>query len=389
MMLLNKSKLPTTGNTIFTEMSQLALKYNAINLGQGFPDFSMDVELISLVNKAMRDGYNQYAHSDGLLLLREAISEKTRFLYNTFIDAVKEITITPGGTYAIFTALSAILHKDDEVIVFEPAYDSYIPAIELQGAKVITIPLSFPGYKIDWDEVSKRINKRTRFILVNSPHNPTGTILSTSDIQALIAITRGTNVLILSDEVYEHLIYDHEIHQSILRYPELKEKSFVCFSFGKVFNCTGWKLGYCIAPEELMKEFRKVHQYNCFSCFTPAQVGIAAYLQNKTAYLSLAQTMQNKRDYFRELMRDSSFVPLHSKGSYFECYDYTSLSNADERTFAIQLTQDAGVTGIPVSAFYQSPVNNKVIRFCFSKKNETLEKAAEKLVAFSRKLSSY
>lgn len=386
-MLLNKSKLPATGSTIFTEMSQLALKHNAINLGQGFPDFPMDDALIEFVNKAMRDGYNQYAHSDGWPLLRERIAEKIKYLYNTNVDAGKEITVTPGGTYAIFTALAAVLNKGDEAIVFEPAYDSYIPSVEVNGAIAVTIPLSFPGYKIDWDEVRKKINEKTKVIIINSPHNPTGAVLSADDMQQLVNITRDTNILVLSDEVYEHLIYDNEIHQSILRYPELKARSFACFSFGKVFNCTGWKLGYCVAPDELMKEFRKVHQYNCFSCFTPAQAGIAAYLQNKTAYLSLSETMQGKRDYFRELMRDTPFRPLHSKGSYFECYDYSSLSNADEKTFAIELTRNAGVTGIPVSAFYRSAVNNKVIRFCFSKKNETLENAAERLISFAGKLS--
>ena len=384
-MLLNKSKLPHTGNTIFTEMSQLALKHRAVNLGQGFPDFPVDNALTGLVNKAMRDGYNQYAHSDGLPLLRERIAEKIKYLYNADVDAGKEITVTPGGTYAIFTALTTILNKGDEAIVFEPAYDSYIPSVEVNGVIAVTVPLSFPEYKIDWNEVRKKINEKTKVIIINSPHNPTGTILSANDIQELINITRGTNILILSDEVYEHLVYDDEIHQSVLRYPELRERSFACFSFGKVFNCTGWKLGYCVAPDELMKEFRKVHQYNCFSCFTPAQVAIAEYLQNKEAYLTLSKTMQSKRDYFRELMRGTPFRPLQSKGSYFECYDYSSLSNADEKTFAIELTRNAGVTGIPVSAFYRTAVSNKVIRFCFSKKNETLETAAERLVAFTKK----
>lgn len=386
--LLNKSKLPATGSTIFTQMSQLALKHGAINLGQGFPDFQMDEALMDLVTQAMRDGYNQYAHSNGFEPLRERIAEKVNDLYNADIDAQREITVTPGGTYAIFTALSAVLNKGDEVIVFEPAYDSYIPSIEVQGAKAVTIALSFPDYQIDWDEVRKKINKRTRLILINSPHNPTGTILSAGDMKQLIAVTRNTDILILSDEVYEHLIYDNETHQSILRYPQLKERSFVCFSFGKVFNCTGWKLGYCIAADELMNEFRKVHQYNCFSCFTPAQVAIATYLQNKAVYLSLAQTMQSKRDYFRQLMGDTAFRPLYSKGSYFECYDYSSLSDADEKSFAMELTRSAGVTGIPVSAFYRSEVNHKVIRFCFSKKTETLEQAAERLSAFAKKLLS-
>ncbi|MDE1191303.1 MAG: methionine aminotransferase [Arachidicoccus sp.] len=385
-MLLNKSKLPNVGNTIFTEMSQLALQHNAINLGQGFPDFPMNQELIALVNKAMQDGYNQYAHSDGLPLLRERIAEKIKFLYNTSVDYNKEIIVTPGGTYAIYTSLTAVLNIGDEVIVFEPAYDSYIPAIEVNGAKAVTIPLSFPNYKIDWSEVKNRINSRTKMIMINSPQNPTGTILTGNDIKELINITQGTNILILSDEVYEHLIYDNEKHESILKYPELKERSFVCFSFGKVFNCTGWKLGYCVAPEMLMKEFRKIHQFNCFSCFTPSQIAIAEYLQKKETYLSLSNQLQTKRDYLRELLSDTLFTPIPSKGSYFECYDYSQLSHDDEKTFAVRLTKSVGVAGIPVSAFYKTPVNNHVIRFCFAKKNETLEIAAERLKNAAKKL---
>ncbi|HEY0298671.1 MAG TPA: methionine aminotransferase, partial [Arachidicoccus sp.] len=332
-MFSHTTKFPNIGNTIFTEMTQLAITHNAINLGQGFPDFAMDEALIGLVNKAMKDGFNQYAHSDGLPILRERIAEKIQLLYNTQINPQTQITVTPGGTYAIFTALTSVLRKGDEVIVFEPAYDSYIPSIEVSGAVAVTIGLSFPEYRIDWNEVRKNINERTKLILINSPHNPTGTILSSSDMQQLIAITRDTNILVLSDEVYEHLIYDNEKHESILRYPELMERSFVCFSFGKVYNCTGWKLGYCVAPNELMKEFRKVHQFNCFSCFTPAQVAIAAHLQNKEAYLSLSEKMQSKRDYFRELMKETLFKPIASHGSYFECYSYAGLSQENEKDF--------------------------------------------------------
>ncbi|MGF7230799.1 methionine aminotransferase, partial [Arachidicoccus sp.] len=318
------SKLPNITSTIFTEMSQLAQQYDAINLGQGFPDYPMDAALPGLLNKAMSDGYNQYAHSNGLPLLREQIAEKIKFLYDTDINSDTQITITPGGTYAIFTALSTVLHIGDEVIVFEPAYDCYIPAIELNGAVPILISLRFPDYQIPWDEVRAKISTRTRMIIINTPHNPTGSIVSRNDMQQLTTLTRNTNILVLSDEVYEHLIYDGKIHESVLKYPELMERSFACFSFGKTYHCTGWKIGYCVASPQLMKEFRKVHQYNCFSCFTPAQVAIATYIENKDAYLNLSNIMQQKRDYFMNLLKDTLLKPLKTNGSFFQCYSYAA-----------------------------------------------------------------
>ncbi|HQZ73707.1 MAG TPA: methionine aminotransferase, partial [Chitinophagaceae bacterium] len=373
------SKLPNVGTTIFTVMSGLATHHNAVNLGQGFPDFPMNEELTELVNWAMKNNFNQYSPMPGWFPLRETIAEKVEFLYHTRINPDTEITITPGGTYAIYSAFTAILNPGDEVIVFEPAYDSYIPNIEINGAKAITINLVYPDYHIDWAAVKKAITSKTKAIIINSPHNPTGSVITENDIQELRKIVEGTNIFIISDEVYEHLIFDTIPHQSILRYPDLLQRSFVCFSFGKVYNCTGWKLGYCIAPPELTTEFRKVHQFNCFSCHTPSQVALAQFLQNKEAYLSLSSFMQEKRDYFSKLMRGTKFEMLDSHGSYFICAKYDRISDEPDKEFAIRLTKEAGVATIPVSAFYQNGKDDKVLRFCFSKKNETLEKAVEKL----------
>lgn len=375
------SKLPNVGTTIFTVMSGLATEFGAVNLGQGFPDFPMDAALTKLVNKAMQDNYNQYAPMPGWMPLREAIAEKVSFLYGTSINPDTEITITPGGTYAIYSAFTAILQAGDEVIVFEPAYDSYIPNIEVNGAKAVTIPLVYPDYHINWEAVRAAINPKTRAIIINSPHNPTGAVISEQDIRALREITEGTDIFIISDEVYEHLIFDQIPHQSILRYPDLLQRSFVCFSFGKVYNCTGWKLGYCIAPAPLTKEFRKIHQFNCFSCFTPTQVALAEFLKNREAYLGLPAFMQQKRDYFSRLMASTRFELLSSHGSYFICARYHKISEEADRDFAIRLTKEAGVATIPVSAFYRDGKDDHVLRFCFSKKEETLEKAVEKLAA--------
>jgi len=375
-----QSKLPNVGTTIFTIMSGLATEYKAINLGQGFPDFPMDHELTGLVNRAMKDDFNQYSPMPGWMPLREAIAEKVAFLYQTNINPDTEITITPGGTYAIYSAFTTILQPGDEVIVFEPAYDSYIPNIEINGAKAITISLVYPDYHIDWVAVQQAITAKTKAIIINSPHNPTGSVIGERDIQELRKIVAGTNIFIISDEVYEHLIFDNIPHQSMLRYPDLLERSFVCFSFGKTYSCTGWKLGYCIAPAPLTKEFRKVHQFNCFSCHTPAQVGLAAFLKNKEAYLSLSSMMQEKRDYFKQLMQATRFTMHDSFGSYFICGSYERISEEGDKDLAIRLTKEAGVATIPVSVFYQDGKDDKVLRFCFSKKKETLEAAVEKLM---------
>jgi methionine aminotransferase len=377
------SKLPSVGTTIFTVMSQLANEYGAVNLGQGFPDFMMSMELTGLVNQAMQDGLNQYTHMNGYPPLVEALANKTAKLYGAQLQAANHITITPGGTYAIYTALTTVLQPGDEVILFEPAYDCYIPTIELNRAKAVPIQLSFPNYAIPWDEVKSAINARTRMIMINSPHNPTGAVLSAADLQTLASIVKDTNIIILSDEVYEHLIFDNIQHQSILRYPELFERSFVCFSFGKTYHCTGWKLGYCMAPADLMKEFRKVHQFNCFTCPTPPQVALATYIKNESAYLTLGADMQAKRDYFRTLMQDTPFTCIPSHGSYFECYSYANFSQVPDKELAVTLTKEYGVATIPVSAFYHNGQDNKVLRFCFAKKALTLEKAVEGLKRLS------
>jgi methionine aminotransferase len=339
-------------------------------------------ELAELVNKAMHDGLNQYAPMAGLPALCERIAEKVFDLYNTTVNPTTDITITPGGTYAIYTALTTVLQPGDEVIVFEPAYDSYIPNIEINGAIPVLIPLQFPTYSIPWDEVKSKISPRTKMIIINSPHNPTGTIITKHDIQNLKEIVEGTNIFILSDEVYEHLIFDGLQHESILRHPDLLARAFVCFSFGKTYHCTGWKIGYCISSPPLMREFRKVHQYNCFSVHTPSQAALAKHLLNKESYLQLGLFVQKKRDYFIQLMRATPFKPLFSYGSYFQCYSFGHLSNQSDKDFSIMLTKKYGVTPIPVSAFYKNGKDNKVIRFCFCKKEETLDRAVEKLSQF-------
>ena len=376
------SKLPAVGTTIFATMSALAAEHKAVNLGQGFPDFPMSEELVELVAKAMRDQYNQYAPMPGWMSLREAIAEKVHYLYGASVNPDSEITITPGGTYAIYSAFTSFLQPGDEVILFEPAYDSYIPNIEVNGAKAVRIPLVYPDYHIDWNAVRAAITPRTRAILINSPHNPTGAVISATDIEELRKTVEGTSILILSDEVYEHLIFDGISHQSILRYPDLFARSFVCFSFGKVYNCTGWKLGYCIAPAALMKEFRKIHQFNAFSCFTPTQVALASFLQNRDAYLTLSGLMQQKRDFFIDQMKATRFTLLPSYGSYFICAKYDQISEEGDMDFAVRLTKEAGVTTIPVSAFYADGKDDKVLRFCFSKKKETIEQAVERLVNY-------
>jgi methionine transaminase len=374
------SKLPDVGTTIFTVMSSLASELKAINLGQGFPDYPMNEELVSLVDDAMRQGFNQYVPMQGYLPLREEISAKINFLYQCVVDPLREITITPGGTYAIYTALTAVLQPGDEVIVFEPAYDSYLPNVEINGAKAVLIDLSFPEYKINWSEVKRKITSKTRVIMLNSPHNPTGSVLTAADMEELRCLVRDTQILILSDEVYEHLIFDDLPHQSMLRYPDLMKRSFVCFSFGKVYHCTGWKLGYCVSSAELMEEFRKVHQFNCFSCHAPSQVALSKFLKRKEFYLSLGGFMQEKRDYFLQLMKDTKFRPLPSHGSYFQIFSYDQISDESDADFAIRITKEYGVATIPVSVFYKSAKDDKVVRFCFAKKKETLEAAAEKLM---------
>ncbi len=361
-------------------MSALAVKHKAMNLGQGFPDFPMNAELVELVNKAMREGNNQYVHMCGLPLLRERLAEKIENLYATNINLDTSITITPGGTYAIYTALTAVLQPGDEVIVFEPAYDSYIPNIVINGAIPVRIPLTYPGYTIDWEMVKQRVSAKTKMIILNTPHNPTGSVLRDHDIEQLKLIVKDTGIFILSDEVYEHIIFDGLEHKSMLRYPELLERSFVCFSFGKVYNCTGWKLGYCVAPAAFMNEFRKVHQFNCFTCNSPMQHALAAFIGERENYLQLGDFLQQKRDHFQALMLQTKFTAIPTHGSYFQLYNYANITGEREDEFAIRLTEEFGVTAIPTSAFYTDGTDNNVLRFCFVKNNATLEEAANRLM---------
>jgi methionine aminotransferase len=371
-----QSKLPNIGTSIFTVMSQLAAKHNAINLGQGFPDFPMSAELIECVNKAMQSGGNQYAHTNGVPLLRERLAEKIKYLYDVNINPETNITITPGGTYSIFCAFSTIIQPGDEVIIFEPAYDSYIPNIVFNGGIVVPIELEFPDYSIPWDKVKAAITPKTKAILVNTPHNPTGRVFTKDDILILQEIVLSNNLYLISDEVYEHLIYDNKQHETVMKYPDLFARTFVCFSFGKTYHCTGWKLGYCIAPENIMKEYRKVHQFNAFGCDTPKQIAIAEYMTNKEAYLSIGAMYQEKRDYLRGLLDNTKFVRLPSSGSYFESYRYDAISDEPDTVFAERLVREFGIAIVPMSAFYQKSTDHKVIRLCFAKVKETLDAAA-------------
>ena len=374
-----KSKLPKAGTTIFAIMSGLANETGAINLSQGFPNFEVSPELINLYHQAMKDGHNQYAPMQGLMSLREVIAQKMQDRFSANYDPEKEITITAGATQAIYTAIASVIGEGDEVIVFEPAYDSYVPAIELAGGIPIHVHLSPPDYRINWTAVKKLINQRTKMIMINTPHNPTGTILTAKDMQQLEKITQSTDIIILSDEVYEHIIFDGYEHQSVARFPKLAERSFIIYSFGKTFHATGWKTGYCVAPRELMTEFRKVHQFMVFSVNTPLQHAFAAFMKDKNNYSGIEAFYQEKRNYFLNLIKKSKFKPLHCVGSYFQLLDYSKLSTMKDTEYAIQLTKENGVASIPLSVFYHVPVDNKLLRFCFAKDNVTLEKAAERL----------
>jgi len=374
------SKLPQTGTTIFTVMSALAQKVGAINLSQGFPDFDTSPALIKLVNTAMKKGHNQYAPMAGVQVLRERIAEKTEKLYGAAYNPDTEITVTAGGTQAIFTAITAVVNPNDEVIIFEPAFDCYAPAIRLMGGIVKSLELEPPDYSIPWDMVKQLINSKTRMIILNTPHNPTAAILHKEDIDELSAIVKNQDILILSDEVYEHLIYDGETHHSMARYAHLREKSFIVASFGKPFHATGWKVGYCMAPAHLMNEFRKVHQFLVFSVNAPIQYAIAEYLKDESTYLSLPGFFQQKRDHFRRGVGETRFKLLPCSGSYFQSVTYNDITNEKDSDFALRLTKDFGVAVIPVSAFYTKGTDHHVLRFCFAKRQETLNKAVERLL---------
>lgn len=373
------SKLPRVGTTIFSVMSKMASEHKAINLSQGFPDFDCPPKLIELVHKAMKAGHNQYAPMPGVLKLREVIAEKTEALYGTKYDPETEVTITAGATQAIYTAIAAIIRDGDEVIIFEPAYDCYEPAIELNGGKPVFISLKAPRYNIDWNEVKKVINHRTKMIIINTPHNPTGAVMSADDMRQLEKLTKNSDIVVLSDEVYEHILFDDRKHESVAKFPDLASRSFIVSSFGKTFHTTGWKLGYCVAPRQLMTEFRKVHQFLVFSCNTAMQVACAEFLQDQDHYLGLGQFYQEKRDFFINLVRGSRFSLVTAPGTYFQLLQYHSISQEKDTDFAIRILKDHGVAAIPISVFYHKPVYDHMLRFCFAKKNETLEKAAEQL----------
>ena len=368
-----------TGTTIFTVMSALAVENNAINLSQGFPDFPVDGALSVLLHEAAQGNFNQYAPMTGLPMLREAIASDFKVRYSLDIAPDTEITITPGATYGIYTAFSSFLRQGDEVIVLEPAYDSYIPNIEMHGAKAVCVPLSTPGFSVDWNKVKYAINKKTRAIIINTPHNPSGAVWHRKDYDQLAALIRDTEMFVVSDEVYEQLIFDGQKHYSVLQHPELRERSFAIFSFGKVFNNTGWKTGYVIAPPALTAAFRHIHQFIAFSVNTPAQFAIAQYL-NKAALPDVRLLMQQKRDYFLDLIKDLPFT-IHQKtsGSYFQTAGYEQISDLPDLEFAKWLTQQYGVATIPLSPFYSDKKDTRMIRFCFAKKESTLEEAMKRL----------
>jgi len=378
----SRQKLAWAGTSVFTVMSALAARHHAINLGQGFPDFDSDPALHAAVSRAMRDGHNQYAPMPGIAPLRERISDKTATLYGHRYDAEREITITSGATQAIMTALIALTGAGDEVIVLEPAYDCYLPSIELAGAVAVRVPLDATrNYAVDWDRVRAAITPRTRLLMINFPHNPTGQVLDSADLRALEHIVASTGIKLLSDEVYEHIVFDGRLHQSIARSPLLAASSVLVSSFGKTFHTTGWKLGYTCAPVALTAEIRKVHQFMVFAVSTPMQFGVAAYLADPAPYLELPAFYQAKRDRFCAGLARSRFRLLPSNGTYFVLADYSAISDATEEIFARELIEKHGVASIPVSAFYREPVDNHVVRFCFAKREQTLDAAAQKLSA--------
>ena len=370
------SKLPQVGTTIFTTMSALATQYGALNLSQGFPDFPASRELIGLVNKYMWEDKNQYAPLAGVPELRTAISKKVERLYGLHYNPETEITVTAGGTQGLATAISSIIREGDEAIIFTPAYDSYAPYVELNGGRPVFIKLKHPDYHIDWDEVRKMINIRTRLIIINSPHNPTGAMLGPEDLEKLANLVRNSNILILSDEVYEHITFDGKPHLSIASVPELAERSFIVFSFGKTFHVTGWKIGYVMAPENMMREFRKIHQFEVFCVNSPIQYAFAEYLQNEANYL-INHFYQAKRDRFLHAIQGSRFKVLPCSGTYFQLLDYSAISEEKDTDFVIRLIKEHGIAAIPVSVFYQVPTHNHVLRFCFAKQDETLDRAGE------------
>ncbi len=371
------SKLPNIGTTIFTIMSNLAKEHNALNLSQGFPNFKSDQKLIDLVVKAMNSNYNQYAPMLGALSLRDAIAKKFQSQYQSTYNPVDEIVITCGATQAIYTIISAFIHADDEVILFKPAYDCYEPAIAVNGGRSIAIQLNYPTYKVDWRLVESRITNKTKMIIINTPQNPCGTIFSKDDMLELERITNNTDIIVLSDEVYEHMVFDGLTHQSACLFPGLKQRTFITASFGKTFHNTGWKLGYCCGSETLMKEFIKVHQYNVYCVNHPTQIAIAEYMNDATTYTSLPNFFQHKRDLFLDAIKDSRFTFIPSKATYFQVLSYAEITNENDVAFAKRLTTESGLAAIPLSVFNENDLDEKVLRFCFAKTDDTLLKAAK------------
>jgi methionine transaminase len=375
-----ETKLPKVGTTIFSVMSQLALEHKAVNLGQGFPDFEPPEALRESIRRAMAEGKNQYAPGVGIAKLREQIAIKTERLYGHRVSPDTEVTVTSGATEALFSAIAAVVRAGDEVIVFDPCYDSYEPAIELQGATAVHLPLTLPAFSIDWQRVREAITPKTRMILINSPHNPSGAVLSRADLDELAAIVRNTPIVVLSDEVYEHIVFDGQEHQSVLRHEELAARSIVVSSFGKTYHCTGWKVGYAIAPKALTAEFRKVHQYLTFCTFNPAQWAFAEFLESTPEhYLELPAFYQAKRDRFRELIKPSRLKLLDVPGGYFQLVDYSAIRDVDDINFSEWLVREGGVAAIPLSPFYETAPDTRLVRLCFAKNDATMEAAAELL----------
>lgn len=370
------SKLPRVGTTIFTVMSRLAQEHNAINLSQGFPDFECAAELRALIPKYFNAGLNQYPPMAGVVALREIIAEKSAALYATDYDPEHEVTVVPGATYGIFTAVSAFVRPGDEVIVLEPAYDSYVPAIEVNGGTPVFVRLQYPDYSIDWQAVARAITPKTRMLIINTPNNPTASVLSADDMRALESLLHDTNIIVISDEVYEHLIYDGARHESVSRYPGLAERSFVVSSFGKTYSVTGWKMGYVLAPKELMAEFRKVHQFNVFVANGPLQHVLAEHMKDRDAYLSLNAFYQRKRDFFLEQLQGSRLRPLTSRGTFFQNLAYDAICDEKDSDLAVRLTREKGVAAIPLSVFYHDGHCDRVLRFCFAKSEATLARGA-------------
>lgn len=375
--MIHLSKLPNIETTIFTVMSGLANKHKAINLSQGFPNFKSDQKLIDLVSKAMNSGYNQYALMAGNMELREAIAKKFDLLYGSSYHPESEITITAGATQAIYDVITAFVRADDEVIILKPAYDCYEPSIRINGGKPVSIQLEAPNYQVDWNEVAQKMSSKTKMIIINTPHNPSGTIFSEADMLKLQELTKNSNIIVLSDEVYEHIVFDGEKHQSVCLFPDLKSRSFITASFGKTFHNTGWKTGYCCAPKELMEEFQKIHQFNVFSVNHPVQKGLADYMKDPNTYLGLSEFFQAKRDLFLNLIKDSRFQFKPSQGTYFQVLDYSKITQEYDVDYAKRLTIENGLASIPLSVFNENKLDNKVLRFCFAKTDDTLKQAAD------------